>query len=252
MNVLIIEDEPLAAEKLQSMLLEINEKIKIVTILSSVQESIRWFQENPTPDLIFSDIQIADGLSFEIFKQVEPQCPIIFATAYDQYAIEAFEVNSIDYLLKPIHPTKLANSIEKFKKLKGETKNNLPIEEILKAMQSASSTYKSRFLVKSGQLIKTIKTEQIAYFYSKDKLNFLVTFDGKKYVIDYTLDEVNEMLAPKEFFRINRQFIIHLDAASEIHTYFKGRLKLVLKPNIEEEVIVSSEKTPAFKAWLEQ
>ncbi|GAB4329107.1 MAG: LytTR family DNA-binding domain-containing protein [Flammeovirgaceae bacterium] len=252
MNVIIIEDESLAAEKLQSMLGELNEKIKILAILPSIQGAIRWFEENATPDLIFSDIQIADGLSFEIFKQIQPQCPIIFTTAFDQYAIEAFEVNSIDYLLKPIQPTKLANSIEKFRKLKFDPKNNLPIEDILKAMQKASGAYKSRFLVKSGQLIKTIKIEQIAYFYSKDKLNFLVTFDAKKYVIDYTLDEVTEMLDPKQFFRINRQFIIHLDAASEIHTYFKGRLKLILKPSVEEEVIVSSEKTPAFKTWLEQ
>ncbi|MEH0156901.1 LytTR family DNA-binding domain-containing protein [Limibacter armeniacum] len=255
MNVAIIEDEPLAAQKLQQLLLDQDQNIKVVAVLDSVEKAINWLEENEHPDLLFADIQIADGLSFQVFNEVELNCPVIFTTAYDQYAINAFEVNSLDYLLKPVRAKRLANSLQKFKQMRQwfeRSPEKEKLDELINMMQHRDDEYKSRFLVKNGSKIQAIKCQSIAYFYTKDRVNVLVTKSGDIYPVDYTLDELSNLLNPKLFFRVNRKFIIHLDAAFAIHTYFKGRLKLELTPAIDEDVVVSSERTPLFKEWLDQ
>jgi DNA-binding LytR/AlgR family response regulator len=252
MNILVIEDETLAAKKLINLLNELESNISIVQHLSSIEESKKWFSANESPDLIFSDIQLGDGLSFEIFQELNLSCPIIFTTAYDQYAIKAFEVNSIDYLLKPIKS--LQNSLEKYHARKEAWKTDskaFDVNQLLSAINQAKNNYKSRFLVKLGNKIHTVKSEEIAYFYSDQKLSVLVDKNGSKYPMDNSLEEISQQLDPELFFRINRKYVIHLDAADEIKPYFKGRLKLKLNPDIDDDIIVSSEKTPSFKEWLD-
>ena len=254
MRVLIIEDEPLAAEKLTKLLLEYNVTIQILETLQSVEAAITWLKNNNRPDLLLLDIHLADGLCFDIFKEIEVKCPVIFCTAYDQYALKAFQLHSIDYLLKPVQYGKLEQSLEKMKEMQqSRTADILPakIDDIINIVKNKDAGYKSRFMVKLGNKIKTIKTQEIAYFHSNNKLNMLVTKDGQSFPVDYSLDELIQILNPKFFFHISRKLIIHIDAAKEIHPYFKGRLKLILTPHLDEEVLVSSQKTPLFKAWLD-
>ncbi|TXK31171.1 response regulator transcription factor [Pontibacter qinzhouensis] len=255
MNVVILEDESLAAEKLAKMLLTYDSQITVTATLTSVEEAVEWLQANPSPDLLLVDIHLDDGLSFEIFQQVKLHCPVIFTTAYDQYAIRAFQVHSIDYLLKPLQYDKLAQSLDKLKALQAsfqETTPQLNLEEVVKLLKADQTTYKTRFLVKAGNRIRAVKTTEIAYIYADQKLNLLVTHDGHKYPLDYSLDDLNLMLDPQFFFRVNRQLITHIDSAVEIHPYFKGRLKLELQPPLDMDVIISSERTPLFKAWLDK
>jgi two-component system, LytTR family, response regulator LytT len=252
MKVLILEDETLASEKLENTLLELDPSTVIVSILQSVSSAVEWLRNNPHPDLIVSDIRLLDGLSFEIFQQVIIDKPVIFTTAYDQYAIKAFEVNSIDYLLKPIQKEKLRASLDKFRNL--ATKKSpatIDYNEVLKLLKS-SREYKSRFMVKLGQKIVAVPSDKIAYFYSENKLTFIITKDGKKLPLDQPLEELMEVLDPKIFFRINRQFIVTFESIAEIHPYFKGRIKLTLNPKAEDEVVISSERTPEFKKWIDQ
>ena len=255
MKVVIIEDEALAAEKLAKMLHTYDPELQVEARLGSVEGAVEWLQNNPAPDLLFVDIHLEDGLCFEIFKEVEVKAPVIFTTAYDQYAIKAFQVNSIDYLLKPVQYEKLANSLNKLKSLQENLQPTTPplrLEELAKLMNATASSYKSRFLVKSGARIRAVKIDEIAYFFVDQKLNLLVTRDGQKYPVDYTLDDLMNLLDPDLFFRVNRQLIVHIDAAMEIHPHFKGRLRLELDPPIDAEVVISSERTPAFKAWLDK
>lgn len=255
MQVLIIEDEPLAAEKLIKFLSAYDATIVISDTLASIETAVAWLKINPLPDLILLDIHLADGLCFDIFKQVEVKCPVIFCTAYDQYALKAFQLHSIDYLLKPIQYAKLEQSLNKMKDMqnrKNREVSNQQIEDIISLMKNQDPAYKSRFLVKLGTRIRTIKTSEIAYFHSHDKLNLLVTKEANRYPVDYSLDDLIQLLDPDFFFHLNRKLIIHIDAVKEIHSYFKGRLKLVLDPKLEEEIIVSSQKTPLFKTWLDQ
>lgn len=249
MRVVIFEDEKLASERLIQVLQKIKPEAEVLTSMKSVESAVLWLQSNQHPDLIISDIQLLDGVSFEIFEQVKITCPVIFTTAYDEYAIKAFEVNSIDYLLKPIQQDKLAGALEKYEATnqKNESFDLSKIQELIKGEQ----TYKSRFLVKFGQRIKAVPVEKIAYFFSRDKLSYLVTFDGKKLPVDQTLEELDGLLNPKNYFRVNRKFIVHFDAVSDIHPYFKGRVKLELEPVIDEDIVVSSERTPVFKKWLD-
>ncbi|MBB5437790.1 two-component system LytT family response regulator [Pedobacter sp. AK017] len=254
MKVLIVEDEVPAAQRLQALLTEYG-GITVLEVLPSIESTIKWLQKHPLPDLIFLDIHLSDGLSFEIFKQTTVKCPVIFCTAYDQYALDAFQLHSIDYILKPIQYNKLYKSLEKMKDIRqsfSSVSDPIQMNDIVSMIRKGEASYKSRFMVKSGAKIKTIKTDDVAYFYSHNKLSLLVTRQGEKFPIDYALDELIQMLNPGLFFHVNRKLIIHVDAAKEIHPYFKGRLKLVLQPAIEEEVIVSSQKTPAFKEWLDQ
>jgi two-component system LytT family response regulator len=229
---------------------ELEPDVNVVENIVSVSSAITWFKQNPLPDLIFSDIQLSDGLSFEIFKNVEVQCPVIFITAYDEYAIDAFKVNSIDYLLKPIKKEDLETALEKFKKLNNKSSAGLDINKVLEVFNTPKSGYKTRFIVRYGEHIKTIKIEDVAYFYTEDKINFLTTNEARRYTIDYNLDNLESMLDPKTFFRINRQFIISIHAISEMFTYSKSRVLVKLNPPCKHETIVSTERSGDFKLWL--
>ena len=249
-NILIIEDEEPAANRLKKMVTELQPGANVLENIVSVNSAITWFKENPLPDLIFSDIQLSDGLSFEIFKNVEVQCPVIFITAYDQYAIDAFKVNSIDYLLKPIKKDDLQAALNKFNKLNNKDATALDINKVLEAFNPSKNEYKTRFIVRYGEHIKTIKIEEVAYFYTEDKINFLNTNEGRRYTIDYNLDNLESVLDPKVFFRINRQFIISIHAISEMFTYSKSRVLVKLIPPSKHETIVSTERSGDFKLWL--
>lgn len=252
MKVLILEDETLASDKLQKLLLEIDDSIEIVDIITRVETAIDWFHNNEHPDLVLSDIHLCDGICFNIFSEIKVECPIIFATAYEKYAIQAFEVNSIDYLLKPIQKDRLSQSLNKYKELNNqerEGKSQL-FNEFKSLLAIQNREYKSRFLCKLGNKIKSVPVEKINYFYSKDKMTFIIDAQNNKLPINNTLDEIDQMLDPNVFFRINRQYITHFNAIEEIHPYFKGRLKLKLRPQNPEDIIVSTEKSPQFKSWL--
>jgi len=251
MKILILEDEPLAAEKMQSLLSELELDIDIVAILESVEESIDWLKQHNEPDLILSDIHLNDGLCFNIFSEVQTNCPIIFTTAYEKYAIQAFEVNSVDYLLKPIQKDRLEQAIKKANQ-KSSTSKSVLFEEFKEILSKSNRDYKNRFLCKLGNKIKSIPTEKIRYFYSKDKITFIVDQKNNRYPINNTLDEVDQMIDPKSFFRINRKYIIHFEALDEISPYFKGRLKISVTPSIDDDIVVSSDKSPIFKAWLDR
>jgi len=252
MNVLILEDEQLASDRLMTMLQSIDAQINIVGVLKSLDESKKWFEANELPDLIISDIRLLDGLSFDLFRSMELDVPVIFTTAYDQYAIKAFEVNSIDYLLKPILKDKLEVAIEKFKERKANNRFPADFDSLYDLIQNQKKSYKSRFLIKSGVKIVAVSIEKVAYFYSQNKLTYLVTKDGKKFPLDQTLEILEGQLDPEVFMRANRQFILSFNSISEIHPYFKGRLKLELEPASELEIVISAEKTPEFKGWLDQ
>lgn len=250
MTVLILEDETLAAEKIENYLREIDPGIVITAKLKSIESAVEWLSKNEHPDLILSDIRLLDGLSFEIFQKVKVQKPVVFTTAYDQYALRAFEVNSLDYLLKPVDIGKLRASLDKYKSWSGGAVNDF--SEIVRQLKAAQPQYKSRFMIKLGQKIIAIPIEKIAYFYSENKLSFIITQDGKKYPTDQPLDELVDVLDPDRFFRANRQFIITFESIAEIHPYFKGRMKIHLNPKTEEEVVISSERTPEFKRWIDK
>ena len=251
MNILILEDETLAAEKLENMLVEINASIEIMASLKSIESAVEWFEVNNAPDLVISDIRLLDGLSFEVFRQLSYTGPVIFTTAYDQYAVKAFEVNSIDYLLKPVQIEKLAQSLEKLKSLQAKPEQSFPYDDLMSMIQSQQKDFKSRFMIRSGQKIVAVSVEKIAYFFSQNKLTYLVTFDNKKYALDQTLEIVDRQVDPKLFFRANRQFIVKFEAIEEIHPYFKGRVKINLTPPSEEDIVISADKTPEFKKWLD-
>ncbi|KAA2241922.1 response regulator transcription factor [Chitinophaga agrisoli] len=254
MEILIIEDEEPAAERLTELLKQYDAGIRPLAILPSVQAAVKWFNEHPQPDLVLLDIHLSDGLCFEIFKQVKVKCPIIFCTAYDQYVLDAFQVHSIDYLLKPVQYQKLEKSLQKMEEIRSHAKSaisEVQFSDIINIIKTSQQTYKSRFMVKTGTKIKAIKSEEIAYFHSRNKLTLLVSKERQSFPLDYTLDELMTMLDPVSFFHVNRNLIIHIDAVKEVHPYFKGRLKLVLSPEHDEEIVISSQKTPLFKAWLD-
>jgi len=253
-HVLIVEDEELAALRLQKMLLEIDAEIKVVEILDSVETSVKWLNKNALPDLLFLDIQLSDGVSFEIFNQIKIECPVVFVTAYDAYALKAFEVNSIDYLLKPLRKELLQNSIEKFKKLKNSFSSQNLMQKVHQMMEQYSQnnkSFKTRFAINKADTIFTIKADEIAYFYVEDKATFLVQTTGSKYIINYSLDQLEQILDPKQFYRLNRQFLTSLDAVEKVHNHFNYKLKVDLKPKIDAEIIVSNVKTVDFKNWLD-
>lgn len=248
-RILIIEDEESASKRLAKMVKEALPEAEIVEQLSSVASAIHWFQSNPQPDLAFFDIHLADGSSFQIFKQVTVECPIIFTTAFDQYALEAFKVNSIDYLLKPVKKEELERAIDKFKKLHFKPAAPIDIQKLLSSIQQKAE-YKERFVIKFGEHMRTIQTADIAYIVSENRISFAMLKEGKRYALDFNMDQLEEMLDPKKFFRINRQFIICYDAIAEMHTYTKSRVLVKLNPPTKEETIVSTERSAAFKAWL--
>ncbi len=254
MKVLILEDEKLASEKLENTLKEIEPEANVVAHLQTISSAVAWLSTHPHPDLIFSDIRLLDGLCFEIFDKVKVRVPVIFTTAYDQYAIKAFEVNSIDYLLKPVQQEKLRASLTKFRSLNATpAQPAFDYQEVLKLLKAPpQAIYKSRFMVRLGQKIIALPAEKIAYFYSENKLTYIVSTENKRYPVDQPLDEIIDVLDPRTFFRINRQFIVTFGSIAEIHPYFKGRVKLTLNPRAEDEVIISAERTPEFKKWIDQ
>lgn len=251
MTILIFEDETLAAEKITAALREIDPACSILGVMKSVESATEWLTQHAHPELIIADIQLLDGLSFEIFQQVKVSSPVIFTTAYDQYAIRAFDVNSIDYLLKPVQQEKLAESLQK---MRSRTRSADPVayDEVLKLLRQNQPEYKSRFMVRIGQRIMAVPVEKIAYFFSESKLTYIVTTENRRYPFDLPLDEIDVQLNPKTFFKINRQYIINFSAIAEIHPYFKGRIKLKLTPDQPDEIVVSSERSPEFKKWLDQ
>jgi two-component system, LytTR family, response regulator LytT len=254
MKIIIIEDEIPAAKRLKNMLKKINPDLEIAAIIDGIEEAVNWLQNNKEPDLIIADIQLSDGLCFEIFRQVTVKCAVIFTTAYDEYAIEAFKVNSIDYLLKPLDKKALNKAIEKYNNIRknyaGQDNN---LESLLKKItQKGDSGYKTRFLVTKGQIMKTIQTTETAFFVIDNQLVFLVDKNDKYYIIEHSLDELESMLDPEHFFRINRQMIVSFASIKTIHPYFNSRLQLFLQPNIKNEVLVSRMKVNNFKRWLDK
>ncbi len=249
MKVLIIEDEKPAAHKLIRLLGEINPDIEIIDVLKSVEDSINWFLHNPKPDLIFMDIQLEDGICFEIFEKKPIHTPIIFTTAYDEYTLKAFKVNSIDYLLKPIDSYELKNAIDKFNMHYKQTDYSR-FELIINQLQSNT---KERFLIKIGGHYKSIQTSNINCFYIKERCNLIHVDKGKNYPIDYSLDKIEQLVDSKSFFRINRNFIINFSAIRDIIAYSSNRLKIMLKDWTEkEDIIVSRERVFDFKEWMDR
>lgn len=251
MNVLIIEDEKPSARRLQRML----DKLGVNTnnMLHSVSEAIEWFSNNPHPDLIFLDIQLSDGLSFEIFDEVVVKSSIIFTTAFDEYALQAFKLNSIDYLLKPIDDDELATAIRKYKTLKPPNQHvQLDFEDIRKLLTNpVEREYKKRFTSKIGQHIKMISVDEIECFYSENKGTYAHTVDGRDYLLDTTLELLEDELEPKTFFRISRKYFVNINAIKDIISYTNSRLQLKLNSYKEQEVIVARERVKDFKIWLE-
>ncbi|WP_276381556.1 LytTR family DNA-binding domain-containing protein [Flavobacterium sp. H4147] len=254
MITLIIEDEKPAARLLQRKLEKLD--VTVETMLHSVEESVEWFSNNQHPDLIFLDIQLSDGLSFEIFEKIDIKSAIIFTTAYDEYALKAFKLNSIDYLLKPIDEDDLEAAVSKFKsrlpKAPAETSNlQLDFEQIRQMLSNPfEKTYKKRFTVKIGQHLKVINTEEIECFFSENKGTYIHTFENRDYLIDSTLEILEQELDKKDFFRVSRKFIVPLKAIKEIQVYTNSRLKVILPSYKDDEVIVSREKVQDFKSWL--
>ncbi|MBU0487469.1 MAG: LytTR family DNA-binding domain-containing protein [Bacteroidetes bacterium] len=252
MKVLIIEDEPFAQKELERILLKVRPDIRIVAFLDSVDESVDWLKSNPKPDLIFMDIQLSDGLSFRIFRQVDVTSPVIFTTAYNEYALLAFKVNSIDYLLKPIEEGELEAAISKYENLKATfgSQPDFNMETLKNIFQGMTKEYKTRFVATLGDQIIHLTTDQIAYFYSEDKVTFVLTTQKKKYILNNTLDQLEEKLDPAQFFRINRKYIARISNIASVNKYFNGKLKLKLQPETEDEVTVSREKAGRFLEWL--
>ncbi len=250
MRAIIIEDEPRAAKRLEKLIHEVDPTIEVLAKLESIQESKSYLQDNTSIDLIFSDIELADGLSFDIYASIPKLPPIIFTTAYDQYAIKAFKNNGIDYLLKPIEQTELAKSLDKLKSLSSPVIDSSILHLLASQLASGKKTFKDRFMVKVGTHIKTILTSNINAFYSLDKGTYVCTSDQRTFILDYSLEQLQETLDPKKFFRINRNFIICIDAPMDIIAWSNSRLKIDLPGYKEDLIIVARNRTKEFKNWL--
>jgi two-component system LytT family response regulator len=248
MKVIIIEDEKPAAEKLYKALLKASEDVEVVALLNSVADAVVWLQQNNQPDLVFMDIQLTDGTSFDIFEQANITAPVIFTTAYDEYWQEAFEHNSIDYLLKPVKPEKLEAALKKYHALRQHFAANF--KQLQQWQQQAQAAYKKRFLVKRGAEYIAIKTEDIAYCYATHKLVCMVENSGQKYILDKSLSDLEKELDPAQFFRLNRKYLASINAVKKMKAYGKGKLEIELHPAVDEEVIISNENVPAFKDWM--
>ena len=250
MNIIIIEDEKPAARLLQRKVEKIG--LSVQTLLHSVEDALSWFRNNPHPDLIFLDIQLSDGLSFEIFEQIEIKSAVIFTTAFDEYALRAFKLNSIDYLLKPIDEEELAIAISKFQnQFQKNTVSSLDFEMIRKMLVNpVEKNYKQRFTIKIGEHLKMIMIDEIECLYSENKGTYVHTFDNRDYLLDGTLEQIESELNPAHFFRVSRKFIIPLKAIKDILVYSNSRLKIILPTYKTEEIIVSRERVNDFKEWL--
>lgn len=253
MNILIIEDEELAVKRLKGLLKEVDPTATVVADTDSIETSVEWLQNNTAPDLILMDIELSDGQSFEIFDLVDVKSTVIFTTSYDEYAIKAFKVNSADYLLKPIEKEDLQAALKKYDNLKEHYRSkNIMVDLLVKELQQKMQPkeYRKRFLVKQGIKLLSVNTSDIAYFYTDGRLNFFKTKDNRKFIVDYTLEELEDMLEPGSYFRINRSFYISVESVAKIDDYFGQRLMLGLQPVIDKEILVSRERVTEFKKWM--
>lgn len=250
MNYIIIEDEQYNAELLKSMVEKVDHDAQLSAILPTIQESVEWLSSHPKPDVIFMDIRLADGLSFEIFKQIDIVSPVIFTTAYDEYALQAFKVYGAAYLLKPIEKEELAEALAKIKRLKPQLSGDDAIA-ILEMFRTQEKKYKSRFLLHYRETYKMIPTDEIDYVFLENKIVYFKLLDGFAIAVPYILEELEEQLDPHYFFRVNRQYILHVNSIESIHKHFNEKLKIVLKRDRGAEVIVSRIKIPQFKMWLD-
>lgn len=251
MNIIIIEDEELAARRLETMVLKADPRMRVLAKLESVEESVDWLKTHPEPDLIFLDIHLEDGISFSIFEQVKVNSPIIFTTAFDEYAIQAFKLKSVDYLLKPVTQEELETSILKYRQwVKPAHASPVDMQALYEMIQHREPQYRSRFSIVTGQKIKTIPIGEVAYFHAEEGIVLLVTDKKVKYPLDLSLDQLMDQLDPKQFFRINRQYIVKLSAIDQIHVYPKSKLQVELLPPAPGEVFVSLDKVTRFKDWL--
>jgi DNA-binding LytR/AlgR family response regulator len=253
MNVLIIEDEPLAAQRLETLIVETLVNARVVDKIDSVKKAVQWLQKNVTPDLILMDIQLADGLSFQIFEQCEVKAPVIFTTAYDEYALKAFKVNSIDYILKPVDKAELANALRKLESLKNiQPSQEVLMQSISQAMTMLAKKYKERFVIKVGEHLKTVEVKNILYFYSQEKTTFCHATDSRNHILDFTLEQLEALVNPAEYFRVNRKYLVRGDSIQDIISYTNSRLRLVLKDSQDTDVVVARERVQEFKQWLDR
>jgi two-component system, LytTR family, response regulator LytT len=255
MKILIVEDEKLAIKKLRGLLKEVDPDIEIMADLDSIESSVEWLGANPMPDVILMDIELVDGQSFEIFERVEVNCPVIFVTSYDEYAIQAFKVNSVAYLLKPIEKEDIMAAFNKFEQTKAFYSTKAPgfsisslVEELQTRLQPKK--YRKRFLARYSNKLISVETHEIAYFFAEERMNFFRTYDNRRIAIDYAIEELEQMLDPEEYFRINRSYLIAMKSVQKIDDYFGQRLILQLKPPATEQVIISRERVSTFKNWM--
>jgi DNA-binding LytR/AlgR family response regulator len=251
MNVLIIEDEAPAASWLADLLLKYNGGFRVLETLGSVEDAIRWFLNNPAPDLVLMDVHLSDGNGFRIFDAVQVNCPIIFTTAHQQYALQAFRVNSIDYLLKPVTFGRLAQALQKWQHWTDGT-FPVPVRTPARPPTALLNVYKSRFLVRFGDHIQYKSTAEVAYFWADGKTTYLMAVDSRRYIVDYTLEELEHLLDPHYFYRLSRKVLARIEAVKDVKAYPGGRLKVQLLPPPEGEVVVSRERVPDFKGWLDK
>jgi DNA-binding LytR/AlgR family response regulator len=253
MNILIIEDETQAAQRLEKLVSELLPQSRVVGKIDTVKKAVQWFRSNPAPALALMDIQLADGISFQIFEQCEVKCPVIFTTAYDEYALKAFKVNSIDYILKPVDKDELRQAIDKFRNLvRDEPGTKAFIDNVSEAIRMLTRKYKTRFVIKVGEHLKTVETDSIGYFFSQDKATFCCTTDNRTLILDFTLEQLEDMVDPEKFFRINRKYLVSATAISDIISYTNSRLRLVLRHSTDNDVIVSRERVQEFREWLDR
>jgi len=253
MKILIVEDEPLAAAQLKKLLKEIRPDSEVVAICDTVESTVNWLKGNTSPDLAFLDIHLGDGLSFEIFKKVNFDIPVIFTTAYDHYAIQAFKVNSIDYLMKPVDKDEIIAALNKYEQQKQKISGGLN-DGLIKSLISSigiNKDYKKRFIVKIGTHIKAVETDNVNYFYSFQKGTFLKSGDGKNYLLDQTLETIEQLVDPGQFFRINRKYLVSLNSITDVIAYSNSRLKLKVVNQEEDDFLVAREKVKQFKEWFE-
>jgi len=255
MKVIIVEDETPAAEKLERLLKQYDPDIQICGRFDTVEKTVRWLENiDNTVDLIFLDIQLADGISFEIFRRTQVNSPVIFTTAYNEYAIDAFKVNSIDYLLKPISYEDLYRSmtkLESFRESLPTVKHRIQFEELSQALSQLQKNHKTRFMVKVGEHIRSVTTNNISLFYAEGRTIFMLTNQGKRFIIDYKLEELESLLDPERFFRVSRSFIVNINAVADVIMYSNSRLKVRMDQEFEKEIIVSREKVSQFKTWFD-
>lgn len=252
MNIAIIEDEVLAAQTLSRLIKQVRSDYNIVAVLQTVEECVDWFNQNTPPDLVFMDIHLADGSSFSIFDKAQVSCPIIFTTAYNEHALEAFEVNGIDYVLKPISKSRIEQAIVKFESMTYKSDNNELINRIMDTLEERQSKHKTHFLIPHRDKLVPLAINDIAYFYAELKAARVITFDSQSYPLDYSLEELTKLLNPEKFFRVNRQYIVSHKAVSDLSIWFGGKLSVNLTPQTPERVIVSKARAAEFKAWYTQ